>query len=67
MNFIHNYIVFLNNAIMNKRYTKPNLEEIVYRQLENFNAIHDLLDIVRPTSGFKPNRKTYVSSSKCNS
>ena len=30
-----------------KRYTKADLEELVYLQLENLNAIHDLLSIVK--------------------
>lgn len=32
---------------MSKRYTKADLEEIVYRQLENLNAMHDLLGIMK--------------------
>ncbi|MGV7106474.1 hypothetical protein [Flavobacterium sp. U410] len=32
---------------MSKRYTKSDLEEIVYRQLENLNAMHDLLRIMK--------------------
>ncbi len=33
---------------MNKtRYTKAQLEQIVYAQLENLNAIHDLLRIMK--------------------
>jgi hypothetical protein len=32
---------------MSKRYTKADLEEIVYRQLENLNAMHDLLSIMK--------------------
>ncbi|NAS14417.1 hypothetical protein [Poritiphilus flavus] len=30
-----------------KRYTKADLEEIVYAQLENLNALHDLLSIMK--------------------
>lgn len=29
------------------RYTKAQLEEIVYTQLENLNAIHDLIRIIK--------------------
>lgn len=29
------------------RYTKARLEEIVYTQLENLNAIHDLIRIIK--------------------
>ena len=32
---------------MNRRYTKADLEEIVYVQLENLNAMHDLLSIMK--------------------
>ena len=32
---------------MSKRYTKSDLEEIVYKQLENLNAMHDLLSIMK--------------------
>ena len=32
---------------MSKRYTKSDLEEIVYIQLENLNAMHDLLSIMK--------------------
>jgi len=32
---------------MSKRYTKADLEQIVYTQLENLNAIHDLLSIMK--------------------
>ncbi len=32
---------------MSKRYTKAELEEIVYKQLENLNAMHDLLSILK--------------------
>lgn len=31
----------------NLRYTKADLEQIVYTQLENLNAIHDLLRIMK--------------------
>lgn len=30
-----------------KRYTKADLEQIVYTQLENLNAMHDLLNIMK--------------------
>ena len=32
---------------MSKRYTKADLEEIVYKQLDNLNAMHDLLRIMK--------------------
>jgi len=32
---------------MNRRYTKDDLEEIVSDQLENLNAMHDLLSIMK--------------------
>lgn len=32
---------------MNKRYTKADLEQIVYKQLDNLNAMHDLLRIMK--------------------
>lgn len=32
---------------MNRRYTKADLEQIVYAQLENLNAMHDLLSIMK--------------------
>ena len=32
---------------MSKRYTKADLEKIVYKQLENLNAMHDLLGIMK--------------------
>lgn len=32
---------------MNRRYTKADLEEIVYTQLDNLNAMHDLLGIMK--------------------
>ncbi len=32
---------------MSKRYTKADLEELVYKQLENLNAMHDLLGIMK--------------------
>ena len=32
---------------MSRRYTKADLEEIVYKQLENLNAMHDLLGIMK--------------------
>ena len=32
---------------MSRRYTKADLEEIVYSQLENLDAMHDLLRIMK--------------------
>ncbi len=32
---------------MNRRFTKADLEEIVFVQLENLNAMHDLLSIMK--------------------
>lgn len=32
---------------MSRRYTKADLEEIVYKQLDNLNAMHDLLSIMK--------------------
>lgn len=32
---------------MSRRYTKADLEQIVYTQLENLNAMHDLLSIMK--------------------
>ena len=32
---------------MTRRYTKADLEQIVYKQLENLNAMHDLLSIMK--------------------
>ncbi|WP_242132605.1 hypothetical protein [Aestuariivivens marinum] len=32
---------------MSKRYTKADLEEIIYKQLDNLNAMHDLLRIMK--------------------
>ncbi len=32
---------------MSRRYTKADLEQIVYRQLENLDAMHDLLRIMK--------------------
>ena len=32
---------------MSRRYTKADLEEIVYKQLDNLNAMHDLLRIMK--------------------
>ena len=32
---------------MSKRYTKADLETIVYKQLENLNAMHDLIGIMK--------------------
>jgi HEAT repeat protein len=32
---------------MSRTYTKADLEQIVYTQLENLNAMHDLLNIMK--------------------
>ncbi|MDO6440219.1 hypothetical protein Q4534_22515 [Cyclobacterium sp. 1_MG-2023] len=32
---------------MSNRYTKADLEQIVYSQLENLNVMHDLLNIMK--------------------
>ncbi|UOB16182.1 hypothetical protein [Abyssalbus ytuae] len=32
---------------MSKRYTKADLEQIVYAQLDNLNGMHDLLSIMK--------------------
>ncbi|WMJ72201.1 hypothetical protein RCC89_03320 [Cytophagaceae bacterium ABcell3] len=32
---------------MSRRYTKDDFEQIVYTQLENLNAMHDLLSIMK--------------------
>ncbi|CAA0225862.1 hypothetical protein [Tenacibaculum maritimum] len=32
---------------MSKRHTKADLEQIVYKQLDNLNAMHDLLRIMK--------------------
>lgn len=32
---------------MNRRYTKADLEQIVFVQLENLNAMHDLLNLMK--------------------
>jgi len=32
---------------MSTRYTKADLEQLVYSQLENLNAMHDLLSIMK--------------------
>lgn len=32
---------------MSTRYTKADLEQIVYTQLENLNAMHDLISIMK--------------------
>lgn len=39
------YINFI--AMGRLRYTKAHLEELVFTQLENLNAIHDLLRIIK--------------------
>lgn len=32
---------------MRRKYTKADLEELVYLQLENLNAVHDLIGILK--------------------
>jgi hypothetical protein len=39
--------LFIKYSDMSKRYTKADLEEIVYKQLDNLNAMHDLLRIMK--------------------
>lgn len=41
--------IFLNikTIIMSRKYTKADLEQIVSVQLENLNAVHDLLSIMK--------------------
>lgn len=45
------YLFIVNNFIPlimpYPRYTKADLEEVVYTQLENLNAIHDLLRVMK--------------------
>lgn len=63
----------------NSRYTKAQLEEIVYCQLENLNAMHDLLRIMKHQNELLENankklndeisshkRKLYCTTSKKN-
>ncbi|WP_240315586.1 hypothetical protein [Aquimarina longa] len=38
---------FIKYNDMSKRYTKADLEQIVYKQLDNLNAMHDLLRIMK--------------------
>ena len=38
-----------------RRYTKADLEELVYSQLENLNAMHDLLSITKHQNGLIEN------------
>ncbi|TRX46331.1 hypothetical protein FNH22_31125 [Fulvivirga sp. M361] len=38
-----------------RRYTKADLEELVYSQLENLNAMHDLLSIMKHQNGLIEN------------
>ncbi len=38
-----------------KRYTKADLKELVYSQLENLNAMHDLLSIMKHQNGLIEN------------
>lgn len=40
---------------MNSRYTKAQLEELVCAQLENLNAMHDLLHIMKVQNGLIAN------------
>lgn len=48
INYIFVKIIYCFKASrMNRRYTKADLEQIVYSQLENLNAIHDLLSIMK--------------------
>ncbi|CAM1353666.1 hypothetical protein [Tenacibaculum halocynthiae] len=39
--------LFIKYNAMSKRYTKADLEQIVYKQLDNLNAMHDLLRIMK--------------------
>ena len=52
-----------------RKYTKADLEELVYSQLENLNAMHDLLSIMKHQNGLIKNAnkklKDLNSSSKC--
>lgn len=41
------YAQLLNQELTMKRYTKADLEELVSCQLENLNAMHDLLRIMK--------------------
>jgi len=38
-----------------RKYTKADLEELVYSQLENLNAMHDLLSIMKHQNGLIEN------------
>lgn len=40
-------ITFISNFMPYPKYTKADLEKIVYTQLDNLNAIHDLLRIMK--------------------
>lgn len=40
---------------MGTRYTKADLEQLVYSQLENLNAMHDLLSIMKHQNGLIEN------------
>tara|TARA_R110000737_G_scaffold353175_1_gene402914 strand:+ start:1541 stop:1744 length:204 start_codon:yes stop_codon:yes gene_type:complete len=40
---------------MSTRYTKADLEQLVYSQLENLNAMHDLLSIMKHQNGLIEN------------
>ena len=42
---------------MNRKYTKADLEQIVYVHLENLDAIHDLLRIMKVQNELLQNAK----------
>ena len=44
-----------------KRYTKADLEELVYCQLENLNAMHDLLKIMKTQNELLENANIKLS------
>ena len=44
-----------------KRYTKADLEELVYCQLENLNAMHDLLKIMKTQNELLENANKKLS------
>ena len=44
-----------------KRYTKADLEELVYCQLENLNAMHDLLKILKTQNELMENANKKLS------
>ncbi|MEO1053394.1 MAG: hypothetical protein AAFX87_22360, partial [Bacteroidota bacterium] len=45
--FYYIFVLYFNILSMGQRYTKADLEEIVYTQLENLDAMHDLLRIMK--------------------